>query len=65
MPGVARIIEINVEDKRELQFALVTRQMHNKDNNSVDDQFLIINTNRGIDAHEKLIKDVQLSYEDF
>lgn len=65
MPGVARIVEINVEDKRELQFALVTRQMHNKDNNSVDDQFLIINTNRGIGAHEKLIKDVELSYEDF
>ena len=60
LPAVDRIIEVNTEDKRALEYEIVTHEVKKaKTCNS-----LRVSTNR-LEPHQKLIKDVELSYKDF
>lgn len=53
--GVARIVESNVEEKRGLEYEVVTREMGRAEGGK---------TGRAWDV-ERVVKDVELSYDDF
>lgn len=58
IPGVDRILEANIDDKRSLEYDIVTNEM------KVEDQMGSTRRTKKGDCH-KIIKDVELSYADF
>jgi hypothetical protein len=61
MGAVARIMQSNVDEKRAVELAVVTKEMrgHESEKNTV------VHTCRTIDFNQRLIKDVEFSYDDF